>query len=263
MTRFTSPLPPVAMREAFMTQHNSRVTAQALAQAPEVQPIEPNEPAEQTGVRLRSPCPPQIRVVEIEFDGVVELCELVELTPEDLEPLSSSPWHSPAAADYTSTKLDELRGAGALPAFPIGPDATEEDDDTVPIPLLSVRNEQPTVALPPRDDLRRICQGPAAVNSWNRTLRRAAWTAAGTAAVASVVLISVVPPALADGPFHHQTVSAHIDLGWMESRIRDGLIAEIDPAVGMGAMELEAWSARTGRMAVYPLAALPVVSGGH
>jgi hypothetical protein len=134
-------------------------------------------------------------------------------------------------------ELDEVRklwGLGAddddaetqrLPEIGLGRRLDDYDDD----PTTPWRVEEVTVVSRRRARMRA-----------RRTSRWAmlGYLAAAASVLGAAILFAGLPPTLGSGPPEYQALDVRVDLGWVQARLSAALDAEIDPAVGMGALEL-------------------------
>jgi hypothetical protein len=80
----------------------------------------------------------------------------------------------------------------------------------------------------------------------------------GAAAVLSAaLLLAGLPPTLGAGPAQYEPLEVRSQLAWVETRLSAALEAELDPAVGIGALELGQRFARAPGVPILRAGALP------
>jgi len=178
--------------------------------------VPPEEPIDQTGIRWNLYLDPSLADGKGLFDpeiivralGPAEAPELYALLGDANDPED----------DVETMRLPEVKRASSQPL-----DASDDD------PTTPWRITEQTVITRPRT---RVRGRPGS--------RRAKFGYFGgaVAVLSTALLLAGLPPALGAGPAQYEPVEVSCEIGWVEARLSAALEAQLDPAVGIGALEL-------------------------
>lgn len=175
-----------------------------------------DEPLDQTGIRWNLYLDPSLADHKGLFNpeltvralGPAEAPELYALLGDSNDPED----------DVETMRLPEVTRAGSQPF-------DESDDD----PTTPWRIAEQTV-ITRRRTRPRVRPRP----------RRAKYGYFGgaMAVLTTALLLAGLPPTLGAGPAQYEPVEVSCEMGWVEARLSAALEAQLDPAVGIGALEL-------------------------
>jgi hypothetical protein len=208
-----------------MTQHSPHAFSLPLAGPKE-------EPIDQAGIRHNLYLDPSLADGRGLFDpevivrtlGPAEAPELYALLRDSSDPDD----------DVETMRLPEVVRAGSQ--------ALDDSDDD---PTTPWRMDERTVIT------RRRTRARARPGSRRAKL---GYFAGAVAVLSTALLLAGLPPTLGAGPAQYEPVEVACEVGWVESRLSAALEAELDPAVGIGALELGLRFARAP--------SVPILAGG-
>ncbi len=173
------------------------------------------EPIDQSGIRHSPTLDPTLAKGRGLFDPEVIVRALGPAEAPELYALLAE--HDPDD-EVETMRLPEIRHAGSWPL-------DESDDD----PTTPWRITEQTVVT------RRRTRARARPGSGRAKL---GYLGGAIAVLSTALLLAGLPPTLGAGPAQYEPVEVACEVGWVEARVSAALDAELDPAVGIGALEL-------------------------